>query len=95
MGTGLVKSRFTRSGRAGAPSSGMVVLFFAWGATPRIPSSRMIFLTLYNVVPSNSAGRLCRICLAPKIRLLVSHTARIASLSLAHGSGSGFLESHW
>ena len=56
-GTGLVKSRFIKSGLAGASSSGIVVLFLGFGAIPRMPSSFMHFLARYSVVPANSSGR--------------------------------------
>ena len=45
VGTGLSKSRRTRSSLLGAPSSGTVVVLEALGQIPRMPSSDMHFLT--------------------------------------------------
>ncbi len=83
----------TRSGRSGAPSSGMVVLFFELGAMPRMPSSLMHFLTRYSVAPESSSGRNACTKRAPKVRSDSSHTRSTSALSPAHGSSGSPLAS--
>lgn len=94
MGTGLVKSRRTRSGRGLAFGSGMVVRFLALGVQPRIPSSRISLRTLYRVNPENSLGRKHFTNRKPNLRSDSSHTRRTASRSADQSSRGQPLESH-
>lgn len=93
VATGLAKSRFIKSGLAGASSSGIAVLFLDFGAIPRVPSSFMHFITRYSVVPANSSGRNASANLAPKVRPDSSHTRFTSALSPAHGSSGSPLAS--
>ena len=86
MGTGLVKSRRTRSGRGLALGSGTVVRFLAFGVQPRIPSSRISLSTLYRVRRRKPGGSIACTKRKPNLRSDSSHTRITASRSADHPS---------
>ena len=94
VGTGLVKSRRTRSGLGSALGSGIAVRLRRFGVQPRMPSPRISLRTRYGVNPENSAGREHSANLAPNLRSDSSQTRPTASRSADRSSSGQPLESH-